>query len=148
MIRIKLFEMFEKKAEIRRKISYASEQIDLHLVKLILFPKTTYVDYWMKGIWKFLSRVDKLKNNKFPSSKFIKNALSTHNDTIDRFIKTAKSGITSDSPRIVNSQEVLKAIEKYQSWLSYNLSIDGQVTQENVKNIIKQIINEIDYKRR
>ena len=134
--------MSEKQSEIYRKLTSASDQINLHIVKLLMFPNCSYVDHWMHEIWSFLFKVDKLKsNNKWPKQSFIKNALAVHNDIINTYIVIAPDEEENLDPKEVSISYALQCIEEYQDWISEKLSSEGVVRQVEVKSKLREICN-------
>lgn len=134
--------MSEAQTEIYRDIRDASDQIVLHILKVLMFPDSGYVDHWMHGIWAFLFRVKKLKGkNKFPKTDFIKKAMSTSNDMIPELMSVVLDLEPELEPTWVDSSEALACIEAYQDWAASELSAHGVISQSDVKSKLKEICN-------
>ena len=126
--------MSERQSEIHREISAASKQIDMHIIRLMLYPNSSYRDHWMHEIWSFLFEVDKLKGkNKYPKAKFIKDALAAHNDVIDNYKEIVEDLEGELTERDISTEYIIQVIEKYQDWLANELSTHGKVKQSDVK---------------
>ena len=126
---------------IRDKISDRSVQIDQHIIRLLLYPNSSYCDHWMHEIWAFLHDVDKVKGkNKFPKSKMIYDALATHNDILDNYVTIVKDIEHKLTPEDVSLDTIASVIVQYQFWLSKKLSTAGVVTIAEVKSKLKEII--------
>lgn len=134
--------MSEAQTEIYRDIRNASDKITEHILKILMYPDSPYVDHWMHEIWAFLHIVKKLKGrNKWPKASFIKKALSTGNDMIPQFIMLVTDEESELDPIWVDSNDALKCIEQYQDWLASELSSSGIVVQSSVKSKLKEICN-------
>lgn len=133
--------MSEAQTEIYRDISNAADQINLHILKILMFPNSPYTDHWMHEIWSFLFRVKKLKGkNSWPKSSFIKKALSTVNDMIPQYMIIAADEEENLEPSEVDPNHALSCIEKYQDWISEELSKNGVVKQSDVKAKLKELL--------
>lgn len=126
--------------DIENRIADAAEQIDEHLIKLILYPNNTQdIEHWRSEIYAFLHKVDKRKTaNKYPKSRFIYNALACHNDIMDNIIRCVKSEYAY-TPKYISNPEILEIIEKYQKWLAYELSSQGAVTKQEVTQCLQSL---------
>ena len=126
--------MSEYKSRIYDTLVSASEQIDLHMIRLMLFPNSHYVDHWMHEIWSFLFKVDKLKGkNKYPTAKFIYDALSVHNDILGNYMKIVEDLEENLEPVDIAVSDVISAVVSYQKWIASELSQNGIVLQKDVK---------------
>lgn len=133
--------MSEAQSKIYDKLTDRSEQIDQHIIRILLFPDSRYVDHWMHEIWASLHTVDRLKGkNTWPKEKFIKKCLSTHNDILDVYTEVVKDIESSLIPNDVPAVCILYSIEAYQDWIARELSINGYVTQAAVKAKLSDII--------
>ena len=134
--------MSEAQTEIYRDIRDASDQITLHILKILMFPNSSYIDHWMHEIWSFLFRVKKLKGkNKFPKVAFIKDAMSTSNDMIPELMSVVLDLEPELEPIWVDSKEALACIKAYQDWAASELSAHGVIRQADVKAKLKEICN-------
>lgn len=134
--------MSEAQSKIYDKVTAAASQIDMHIIKILSFPNSPYVDHWMHEIWAFLNLVGKLKgSNKFPKAVFIKRALSVYNDMLDSIIDIAQDDESGLIPIDVSLDEVKRCVTEYQSWLASELSAHGGVKQSDVKAKLKEICN-------
>lgn len=134
--------MSEAQTEIYRDIRNASDQITMHILKLLLYPTSSYVDHWMHEIWSFLYIVKKLKGkNKWPEADFIKKAMSTGNDIIPQFMAVVMDEESELEPTWIDPDDALACIEAYQDWIAFELSSYGVVRQSDVKAKLKEICN-------
>lgn len=137
-MKIYIRSMSEYQSKIYDNLVSASNQVNMHLIRLLLYPDSRFVDHWMHEIWSFLYRVDKLKgSNKYPKAKFIRNALAVHNDTVENYIAVVKDLESELEPADVNIEDVIKLIEQYQAWIAEQLSKQGVVLQNDVKHALK-----------
>lgn len=137
-MKIYIRSMSEYQSKIYDNLVSASNQVNMHLIRLLLYPDSRFVDHWMHEIWSFLYRVDKLKGiNKYPKAKFIRNALAVHNDTVENYIAVVKDLESELEPADVNIEDVIKLIEQYQAWIAEQLSKQGVVLQNDVKHALK-----------
>lgn len=130
---IRVMSSYDK--DIRRKIIDSSDKVIEHLVKLILYPDTEYVNGWKQEVYSFLHRIDKTKRNKrYPSYKFILEALSTHLDTIHGYKMCVVDEMQECkvNPLPFSDYDVTNMCKKYMDWLSHQLSDNGYVTQKEV----------------
>ena len=75
--------MSEAKSKIHDQIASVAYELDRHLLKLILYPGTAHQSHWSKEIAGFLNHVPKMKgSNKYPSSRFIYDAISIYEDSL------------------------------------------------------------------
>lgn len=137
--------MSEYDRDIRRQLVDNSKQVYQHLIKIILYPDSEYVNGWKQEIWSFIHDVDRTKRNKkFPSYKFILNALSTNLDILDNYKKIVLMKMKNSDivPKNVPDSEISSIITKYAEWLASNLSQSGLVLDDDVYDWIdKNILN-------
>lgn len=132
--------MSKPKSRMHDSIANASEQINLHIAKLMLFPNSPYTDHWMHETWAFLSKVGTLKNTgKFPKSAFIKKALSEDNDILNAYLVNAEDDEPELIPVDVTLDEYRKVVTQYQDWISEVLSKTGLVRQVDAKAKLKEL---------
>ena len=131
--------MSENQTEIYRDLTSAGDQINLHILKILMFPDCKFVDHWMHEIWSFLFRVKKLKSkNKWPKEEFIRKAISTTNDMIEQLMIVVEDEESDLTPCKVDPSDALKCIENYQNWISHELSTKGVVKQSDVKTKLSE----------
>lgn len=141
-MRIYIRAMSDERREIRRDLVHASEQVVTHLIKLMIFPNAEYHNHWESEIHSFLHKVSKVKGkNKWPDYKFIKEAISTHNDMIPEFIQIVideEDQLTAYDDIDISAVE--KVIETYCVWLATQLSTKGFVIKSEVISELESII--------
>ena len=131
----------EYQNKIYDKLTTASEHIDEHIIKLLYYSDSSYVEHWKAEIFAFLHKIDKLKGrNKWPKSKFIKEALSTHNDMLHEYGLLVKEEESELAPRYISDDTILLAVNDYQNWLAEQLSIKGIVLHSEVCAKLDEII--------
>ena len=132
--------MSEAQSKIYDKLSSVANQIDMHIIKILLYPESPYVDHWMHEVWSFLNIVGKLKgSNKYPKSAFIKKSLSIYNDMIDALIQLVWDSESELTPADVPLSCIKHCLEDYQNWISSELSSHGFVKQSDVKSKLTEI---------
>lgn len=143
MMRMYILAMSEYAKDIRRELVRKSDKVIEHLVKIILYPTSEYVNGWKQEIYAFIHKIDKMKHTKrYPSYNFVMDALSTHLDVLDNYIKLVKSEMYDYSDHIVEeSEQVHEIVTMYMQWLASKLSSDGIATRQEVyfwidKNIL------------
>ena len=133
--------MSEYQKEIYRKLTSASEQIDKHIVRLLIFPNCRYEKHWKDEIFAFLSDINKLKGkNKWPKAKFIKDALAVHNDILQSYIYFVTDVESQFTPVNVELDVIESAVEDYQDWIAAELSTKGYVRLSEVHTKLDEIL--------
>ena len=134
--------MSEHQSEIYRNLTSVSRQINLHIIKILLYPNCEYVDHWMHEIWSFLFDVDKQRNTKkWPKESFLKKSLSTHNDLIEQYVDIVIDEESFLEPRELDYNEIKRCIEDYYSWVAEELSKNGRIRQSETKTKLKEILD-------
>lgn len=132
--------MSEAQSRIYDNLTAVSKQIDMHIIRLLLYPDSKYVDHWMHEVWSFLFDIDTLKRkNTYPKASFIKKALSTHNDILGNYVKIVKSLESELTPQRIDLATVEYCVEEYQDWIAEQLSKYGYVEQKDVKEVLQDI---------
>ena len=133
--------MSKPQAKVYDAISAASEQINIHIAKIMLFPDSAFVDHWMHEIWSFLPRVSRIKgSNKLPKSSMILRALSEENDALNSYLIIAEDLEDELDPIDVTLTEYAKVVRAYQQWLAEMLSSNEQIRQADVKATLTELI--------
>lgn len=133
--------MSKAQSKVYDQISAASEQIDIHIAKIMLYPDSPYVDHWMHEIWSFLPRISRLKGtNKLPKPSLIRKALREENDSLNTFIIIAEEDEEDLDSRIVTLQEYEYVVTSYQDWICQILSTSERVRQVDVKAKLHELI--------
>ena len=133
--------MARSRQEIKNRLADASEEIDLHIMKLIFMSDSKDVMHWKQEIHSFLNKIDRFKgSNKAPDAKFIFDALACHNDIIDSF----KILLEEDYPQVnadrVNNRYIVKALEEYQLFAADQLSRQLVLRRHDVYAVLDDII--------
>lgn len=132
--------MSEAQNKIYDKLTDASDNIVEHIVKLILYPNAQEVNHWKREIFSFLWKVDKLKGkNKYPSEKFIYNALSTHTDNLGVYLDVIQDEY-SDTPQSISVETAERCVDEYMKWVASNLSVTGGLKSKEVYAKLDSII--------
>lgn len=133
--------------KVRDKIIAASEKIIEHIVKLLYYPDSSDCDHWKEEIYSFLPRVYKLKGSKkYPSKKFIFEALSGHDDAIETFTNPVINQY--GDPQIdVSDSNLVSAIQSYQIYLSEVLSAQGYASPSEVYEMLDNIVDKYSRRR-
>jgi hypothetical protein len=123
------------------QITDASDQIDEHLVRLIIYPDNPAKSHWIHEIWSFLHRIHKLKGSKkYPKVAFIEDALNCGNDIIPNIVATVKDMEPDLTPVDVTEDQILHIFTAYQHWLATELSNHGVVNESDVKEVITNLL--------
>lgn len=131
-MKIYIRSMSRPDAQIYDKLDRDSEQLDRHLIKLMLYPDAQEADHWAKEVWNFINIIDRRKQtNKYPKETFIYKAISCHNDIISNMIWQIKSDM-QERPRTLHDEYIVRKIEDYQHWLARKLSTQGAVNSREV----------------
>lgn len=123
------------------KLSDCSEQLDEHIIRLLLYPGNHYTEHWMHEVWAFLHTVDKLKGkNRYPKADFIYNALACHNDILHHFVKSVKTKESQYDPISISIENITDAVEEYQKWAANLLSSEGYIDYDDVQSKLNEIM--------
>lgn len=134
--------MSEDQKSIQSELKSHSEQLDEHIIRLMLYPDSEYVPHWKQEIWNFLHKVDKLKGkNKFPKASFIQKSISTHNDMIEEFRGLVEDIESELTPVEIDTQTIIAVLEAYQKWISEKLSAQGVVKRSEVYAKLDELMN-------
>ena len=133
--------MSKPQAKVYDAISAASEQICIHIAKIMLFPDSPHVDHWMHEVWSFLPRVSRIKgSNKLPKSSMILKALSEENDALNSYLIIAEDMEDTLDPTDVTLSTYTSVVVTYQHWLATMLASNEQVRQADVKSMLTDLI--------
>lgn len=136
--------MSEAQSKIYDRIADKAPQIVENICKLILFPNSDSQNHWMQEVYSFVNFVPKLKGkNKRPKPNFIKKCLSVANDSIDVLSRRAISNEQPLQPKEVDVTVLLACVQRYQDWLSNELSEFGAVDESQVKNALTELIRSV-----
>lgn len=142
-MKIQVTAMSKSQSRMHDSIANASEQINLHIAKLMLFPESPYVDHWMHEIWSFMPRIGTLKSTgKLPKSEFIKKVMSEDNDILSAYLVNAADDEDQLDPVNVSVTAYTAVLTAYQDWLSKELSANGLVRQQDVKDKLAELLFE------
>lgn len=134
--------MSKSQSRIYDAIASASEQINIHIAKILLFPNSEHVDHWMHEIWSFLPRISRLKGtNKLPKPSMIRRALTEENDALNSYLIIAQDLEDTLEPVDVPLSKYTHVVEEYQNWLCQILSTSEQVRQVDVKAKLRELIS-------
>lgn len=134
--------MSEAQSKIYDKITSVANQIDMHIMKILFYPDSPFVDHWMHEIWAFLSMVGKLKgSNKYPKAAFIKKSLAVYNDMPEALMQLVWEDESDLDPLDVSVHDIERCLNEYQDWLASELSANGFAKQAAVKAKLKEICN-------
>lgn len=133
--------MSKAQSKVYDQISAASEQIDIHIAKIMLYPDAPYVDHWMHEIWSFLPGISRLKGtNRLPKPSLIRRALREENDSLNRFLLIAEYDEDKLEPHDITLQEYTRVVESYQDWVCQILSTSEAIRQVDVKAKLNELI--------
>lgn len=123
------------------QITDASDPIDEHLIRLLIYPDNSAKFHWIHEIWSFLHRIHKLKGSKkYPKVAFIEDALSCGNDIIPNIVANVKDMEPDLTPVDVTEDQILHIFTGYQHWLATELSDRGVVNESDVRDVIINLL--------
>lgn len=132
--------MSESMTEIRNDIKSSLNQLDKHLIKLILYRECSSRSHWKDEIYSFLNSVRRAKGSKkFPKYKFIRSVLATDEDILDNYILQVKSEYSDLVFENISDIDVIHIIMKYHDWLADRLSQRGAVTRDEVRDELSSL---------
>ncbi len=141
-MRIYIRAMSEDRRNIQSELKSHSEQLDEHIIRLMLYPNSDYVSHWKQEIWNLLHKVDKLKGkHQFPKASFIYDAISTHNDMIKEFRELVEDIESELTPVDVSTERIIQVLETYQRWVAEMLSVRGIVRRSEVYAKLDELIH-------
>lgn len=137
--------MSEERSAIKSELSKASDQLNMHLIKVMLYPDADCLNHWKGEIYAFLHKVDKLKGkNKWPKADFIKQCISTHNDMIEQYVILVEDEEYELTPRSINIRTLELAIDDYDNWIADELSNHGVVKRSDVYRKIDELVESVN----
>lgn len=134
--------MADTKTEIGRLVAAASEQIDLHIIKLLLMPESADVNHWKQEICNFLRNVNRLKSSKkWPEFDFLLERLSCHEDIIEnlRYLVVEDYPLAEESN--VSNDNILSALQEYHYFAATELSTHGIIKRPDAYQVLDNIID-------
>jgi hypothetical protein len=135
----------------QRLFQYEAVRLE-HLLKVYYFRDfQMYLNGWITSIYKCNIQIPKNVNtNKYPTYKFIyknlwENEIDAFEDHHEGYISTFAS--YKYLPKIENPdlEGVFLFCEEYFKWLSLQLSQEGKITLEEVKEKLNSLLEEIPY---
>lgn len=135
--------MSEAQSKIYDRLTTLSWKMDEHIVKLLLLPDCQEANHWKREIVRFLYHMDRLKGkNKYPSAKFIKKCISTHNDTAEAMLQLVSSELKDANKRPISEEDVVYALDTYQNWLAEELSSRGIIDFDEAYAVLDRIVDQ------
>lgn len=134
--------MSRSKKDIKYYLHDRADKVFVHICKILLYPKSSYVSHWEHEIYAFISNIQKLKgSNKLPSKSFIQNILLQELDgMIDIYLKQAIADESDADFTDVDESYANRICEQYVIWLAGKLSTDGFVSSQDVKSELNELI--------
>lgn len=129
---------FDRRTLLNRLIKNLDPLMD-HLIKLYLFPNTDYTNHWRKEVWNFLNRTPKMPNNKFPSYKFIYQAISGELDITEQLMYLVLDEYSKHTPTRFDAVELESKLDEYFQWLAEKLSTKGVVQSSEVYEELEKL---------
>lgn len=130
-----------RRNDIRQDLRNISKEIDKHIIKLLIYPDNPLIEHWKHEIWAFQNDIDRMKGAKrYPSSSFIFDALSVHNDIVGNLILIVKETEYKLEAQDISEGAAEAALEEYQKWLADNLSKYGVVRHKAVETKLDEIM--------
>lgn len=135
-----IYAMAISKKDAIHQLQGISDPLTEHLVKIYLFPDSSYREHWCKEIRNFLSRVPKLKNgNKLPSKTLVKESISIYLDRLDSMIGSVIKEYPDLNPERFDAVELENMIEEYFDWICEKVCNDEYVSSYDVMDRLKEI---------
>lgn len=137
-----ILSMSRSRKDIKYYLQDRADKVFVYICKILLYPKSPYVDRWEYMIYAFISNIQKLKgSNKLPSKSFIQNILLQELDNmIDIYLKQAIADEDDADFADVDESYANKICEQYVIRLAEKLSIDGFVSNQDVKAELNELI--------
>ena len=140
-----LFEMAYNKKQILDRFLHNFENVISHLMLVYLFRDNKEKNHWEDEVHSFINRTYRCKsNNKFLSIKDIESVLLGWTDCFDQQVSTYIDEIKAkeeiDEVPEFSIEKLTAFLTNYFKWLSKELSTKGQVSREEVKNKIDELI--------
>ncbi len=141
-----LFEMAYSKKQILNKLFNSFENVVSHLMLIYLFRDNEEKSHWEDEVHSFINRTYRCKsNNNFLSIKDIESVLLGWVDCFDQqvftYIDEIKTKEEIDEVPEFDIAKLKSFLIDYFKWLSIELSSNGQVAREEVRNKIDDLIN-------
>lgn len=125
--------MSQSLREIRDKLIDATDPLDHHIIKLALYPDCNSKEHWRVEVYSYLNSVKRAKNtNKFPSYKFIRDALATDEDILEGYIEQVLDQYSNLSPCGGSYEAIINQVTRYHDWLAEQFSTKGYVKSSEV----------------
>lgn len=136
--------MSEYQSKIYDKLTDAADKIVEHIVKLALFPNCIEeANHWKREIFSFLWKIDKLKGkNKYPSEKFIYNALSVHTDNIEVYMDVISNDF-KEAPSSVSVKSMTDCVDSYMHWAAHTLSATGRLQSSEIYAKLDELLTAV-----
>lgn len=132
--------MSQSLSEIRRSLIDATDQLDHHLIKLILYPSCSAKEHWRAEVYSYLNSVKRTKStNKFPNYRFIRQALRTDEDILDNYAIQVRAQYKNLRPANIADREIVAIVSAYHDWLAERLSTRGIVTSDEVFDKLEEL---------
>ena len=137
--------------DVRRDVTKASSQIIDELLRIVLYRKTeykTYIPHWYSRVYAYLDNIPTLKSsNKLPTyDQLMKWSWVCWGDSIEMKLPKNLQFLNKKYPNEVMTMDdldvkyYLDVCEKYLTWLCQELSVSGNVTSEEVYQILDALI--------
>lgn len=154
MISLREFAINKKRLE--NRLMDKSEQLTLHLFKIFYHGSTQgRIDHWSGDLYDILNFIPSLKGSHiFPSKKdiyynlwgYIEDRFSALSDsritTLNRMAKGGKEGFGVIKDKTPN-YDCKKFCEGYFDWLSERLSMEGEVSEEEIREAVKRCLTSV-----
>lgn len=130
----------EQKDAVYSSIRNVGIQLNMALIKLMLFPTHEKKDEWMQQAYVAFHWIDKLPSTKdYPKYKLILDALKERNLIADSFIINIIDEFGKPERPHTLAKMIFK-LESYQSWLADELSRFGVASRSDVYNKLEELI--------
>ena len=150
-----IYAFADTKKEIERNMSNNMFICLTHIMYLILFPNSSYVDHWQHEVYAFYPKVSRLSNTKkFPTSEQLYNwSYGKEQDMITDVsqvnIMIQNCCYEENYENIYDAESVSNFMDsvcvKYFHWLSECLSKHGMTLQVDVKEKLTELVSEIKF---
>ena len=134
--------MADTKSEIGRLVAAASEQIDLHIIKLLLMPESNDANHWKQEIYSFLRNVNRLKSSKkWPEFDFLLERISCHEDIVENLRFLVEQDYPAALQSNVSNNDIIKAFQEYHHFLAAGLSSKGVIGRQDCYDVLDNIVD-------
>lgn len=133
--------MSDSKKNIECDLKRMIDEVYVHICLIVLYPQSSARDHWIEEIRAFIPRVKRISSTKrFPKSQWLYSIFSQElADMIDVFRTEAIQKENNSNYIDVDDNYLERVCDQYSKWLATELSVNGTVSLQEVRDQIDQI---------